>query len=98
MFLSDNLYVSAKEHKPFKNVLPPIRHILSSIGTPTYKLVKFLVPILSDNTQNEFSVQYSFTNEILTQDSDLNMASLGVDSLLTTSLPSLHKIKLLIFA
>lgn len=98
MFLSDNLYVSAKEHKPFKNVLPPIRHILSSIGTPTYKLVKCLVPILSDNTQNEFSVQYSFTNEILTQDSDLNMASLDVDSLLTTSLPSLHKIKLLIFA
>ena len=43
---------------------------------------KILVPILSDITQNEFTVQDSFTfvAEIVTQDSDVDMASLGVDS------------------
>ena len=53
------------------------------IGTPTYKLAKFLIPILSDITQNEFTVKDSFTfvDEILTQNSDLYMASLDVDAL-----------------
>ena len=39
---------------------------------------KFLVPVLSDLTQNEFTVKDSFTfaDEILTQDSDLYMASM----------------------
>ena len=54
-------YGSAKVHKSLKNVLPPIRPIHSVIGTPTYKPPKFLVPILSDITQNEFTVQDSFT-------------------------------------
>ena len=40
---------------------------------------------LSDITQNEFTVKDSFTfvDEILTQDSDLYMASLDVDALFT---------------
>ena len=38
----------------------------------------FLFPVLSDITQNEFTVKDSFTfvEEILTQDNDLCMASL----------------------
>ena len=40
------LYGSAKVHKLFINGLPPFIPILSAIGTPTYKLAKFLVPIL----------------------------------------------------
>ena len=38
----------------------------------------FLFPVLSDITQNEFTVKDSFTfvHEILTQDNDLCMASL----------------------
>ena len=61
------------------------RPILSAIGTPTYKLAKFLVPVLSDVTQNEFIIKDSFTfvDEILTQNSDLYMASLDVDALFT---------------
>ena len=45
----------------------------------------FLVPILSDITQNEFTVKDSFTfvDEILTQNSDFYMASLDVDALFT---------------
>ena len=70
------------------NGLPPFRPILSAIGTPTYTLAKFLVPILSDITQNEFTVKDSFTfvDEILTQNSNLYMASLDsldVDALFT---------------
>ena len=71
--------------KPLINGLPPFRPILSAIGTPTYKLVKFLVPVLSDITQNGFTVKDSFTfvDEISTQSSDLYMASLDVDALFT---------------
>ena len=68
-------------HKPLKNGLPPLRHILSVI----YKLAKFLVPILSNITQNEFTVKDSFTfgDEILTRDSHLHMASFNADALFT---------------
>ena len=72
-------------HKPLINGLTPFKPILSAIGTPTYKLAKLLVPVLSDITQNEFTVTDSFTfvDEILTQNSDLYMASLDVDALFT---------------
>ena len=72
-------------HKPLTNGLPPFKPILSAIGTPTYKLAKLLVPVLSDITQNEFTVKdpYAFVDEILPQNSDLYMASLGVDTLFT---------------
>ena len=72
-------------HKPLKNGLPPFRPILSAIGIPTYKLAKFLVPVLSNITQNEFTAKDSFTfvYGILTQESDLCMASLDVDALCT---------------
>ena len=71
---------------PLQNGLPPFRPILSAIGIPKYKLAKFLVLVLSDITQNEFTVKDSFTlvDEIfLTQNSDLHMASLDVDALFT---------------
>ena len=72
-------------HKLLINGLPPFIPILSVICTPTYKLAKLLVPVLSDITQNEFTVKDSFTfvDEILTQSSDLYMASLDVDALFT---------------
>ena len=71
--------------KPLINGLPRFRSILSAIGTPTYKLAKLLVPVLSDITQNEFTVKVSFTfvDEILTQKSDLYVAGLVVDPLFT---------------
>ena len=34
--------------------------ILSAINTPTYKLAKFLVPILKSLTSNEYTVKESF--------------------------------------
>ena len=49
---------------------------------------RLLVPVLSDITQNEFTVKdsFPFVDEILTQDSDLCMASLDVDALFTNIL------------
>ena len=46
---------------------PAYRPILSVIGAPTYKITKFLVPILKDLTSNEYNVKdsFDFTKEIL---------------------------------
>ena len=54
-------YGSAKVHKSVKNGLPPFGSILSAIDTSANKLAKFLVLILSDVTENESKVEYSFS-------------------------------------
>lgn len=74
-----------KHINPLKNGLLPLRLLLSAIGTRTYQLAKLLVSILSDTTQNGFSIQdfFAFLNEILTSDSDLYKATLYVDALFT---------------
>ena len=58
---------------------------MSVLGTPTYKIAKFLVPILSCLTINEFTVKdsFSFAKEIVEQDSNFYMGSVDVDSLFT---------------
>ena len=55
------LYGSPKFHKSVINGCPNFRPFLSMIGTPTYKLATFLVPILLSLTSNEFSVHDSFS-------------------------------------
>ena len=57
----DILYESPKVHKPVINNCPKFRPILSTTGTPTYKLAKFLFPIFSPLTSNAFSVHDSFS-------------------------------------
>ena len=47
-----------KVHKDIN--CPPFRPILSTINTPTYKLAKFLVPLLKSLTSNEYTVKDSF--------------------------------------
>ena len=61
------------------------RPILSAIGTSTYKIAKFLVPILKDLTSNEYSVKDSldFAKEIFQQNSNYFMARLNITSLFT---------------
>ena len=58
---------------------------MSAIWTTTYKIAKFLVPILSCLTINEFTVKdsFSFAKEIVEKDSNFYMGSLEVDSLFT---------------
>ena len=79
------LYGLCKVYKEITDICPPFRPILSAIGTPSYKLAKFLVPKLSSITFNEFTVNDSFVfgEEIAHQDSKLFMGSLDVDSLFT---------------
>ena len=86
-----------KIHKKFINGIPKFRPILSAIGTCSYKLAKFLVPILKDISGNEFTIHNSFEfgKEVLQQDPSLFMASLDVEALFT-SLPLLETIDICI--
>ncbi len=64
----------------------PLRPILSAIGTPQYCIAKFLVPLLRDVTENQWTVKDSFTfaKELTSLDSTgLVMGSLDVESLFT---------------
>ena len=74
-------------HKDADNVgdTPPFRPILSAIGTCTYNLAKFFVPLLKTFTVNEFTINdtFSFTDEIVKQDSKLYMTSFDIKSLFT---------------
>ena len=54
------LYGLCKVHKANVDICPPFRPRLSAIGTPAYKIAKFLVPILSCLTINEFTVKILF--------------------------------------
>ena len=72
-------------HEALNNGLPPLRSILSVIDILAYKLAKFLVLILSDIMQIEFTVKDSFIflDKILTQNSDFYMDSLDGCALFT---------------
>ena len=74
------LYGQAKVHKPVEDNCLSFRPILLVIGTPTYDLAKFLLPILKPLTENEYTVHdsCSFASEV----SKLNV-SLDVESLFT---------------
>ena len=74
------LYGLCKVHKTVVDVCLPFRPILSAIGTPTYKLAKYLVPKLASITANEFSVKdsFCFAEEIVNQNSNFIMGSLDL--------------------
>ena len=78
------MYGSYKVHKASVGNCPPFRPIFSALNTPTYKLAKFLVPILKPLTTNEFTVKdsFHFAEEIVDQQ-HLFIGSLDVDSLFT---------------
>ena len=81
------MYGLCKVHKfnPVRRDIPTFRPILSAIGTSTYNLAKFFVPILKEYTINEYTVRdsFSFCNEIRKQDSSFYMASFDIQSLFT---------------
>ena len=55
------LYGQPKVHKTVINNIPQFRPLLLAIKTPVYKLAKYLVPILSLLTVNDYTVKDSFT-------------------------------------
>ena len=77
------LYGLPKIHK----VGNPLRPIISSIGTFSYNLAKFLVPIIDPLTKNEYTIENStrFVNELcnLNMTNSAIMASFDVESLFT---------------
>ena len=79
------LYGQAKVHKPVISNGPSFRPILEAINTLSYKLAKFLVPILSPLAINEYTVKdsFAFAKEVTKIDCNYVMASLGVESLFT---------------
>ena len=66
------VYEGCKVHKDARQKLPVFSTYFVSNNTPTYKLAKFLVPILRFLTSNEYMVKYSFAfaEEMVEQDSE----------------------------
>ena len=60
---------------------------MSAIGTPTYKLAKFLVPMVEPLTTNEYTIKDSFifAEELQSFHSKLVMASFDIESLFTNN-------------
>ena len=79
------LYGQAKVHKAVINNCPSFRPILDGINSPSYKLTKFLVPILSPLAINEYAVKdsFAFAKEITKTDYNYVMASLDVENFFT---------------
>ena len=75
----------AKVHKPVTDRCPSLRPILSAINTPSYKLAKFLVPLLTPLTSNDFTIKdsVSFAEEVSSLDSAYYMTSFDIESLFT---------------
>ena len=73
----------SKVHKNCVDDCPPFIRILSALQTPTYKLAKYLVPILEPLTTNKYTVKdsFNFATEIAEQDSTNCMGRLDIDSL-----------------
>ena len=67
---------------------PSFGTIISALQTPSYKLAKFLVPILKPLITNKYTVKDTFNSDIETveQDSSNFMGSLGIDSHFTNIL------------
>ena len=51
------MYGSCKVHKKCVDDCPPFRLILRALQTTTYKLAKYLVPILEPLTNNKYTVK-----------------------------------------
>ena len=79
------LYGLPKIHKPLVDGLPKYRPIISQIGSPTYKIAKFLLGFIQPFTTNEYTVKdtFHFVSMLDGKDHRLIMASLDVESLFT---------------
>ena len=85
----------AKIHKPIKDGVPSFRPILPAIGTPTYKLSEFFVPLLTPLTLNEYTTKdsFSFVAKLSNYDSNLVMDGSNVE-LIFTNIPLQETIEL----
>ena len=65
------------------NGVPKFGSILSAIGTTSYKIAKFLIPILKPLETNEYVIKdsFAFAEEVRKFNPILTMASMDVESL-----------------
>ena len=79
------LYGMAKAHKPVINQCPSLQPILFAINTPSYKLAKLLVPLLTPLTSNNFTIKdsFSFVEEVPSFDCAYYMASFNIEPSIT---------------
>ena len=79
--MSGILNGNPKVHETVVNNTPKFRPILSAMNTPTYLSAKYLKPILSQITTNEFIVKssFDFVENVVNYDHNLYMASLDVE-------------------
>ena len=79
------MYGNAKVHKPLEDGVPKFRPIISAIGTSSYKIAKFLLPILKPYSNNEYSLSdsFKFKQEILNQRANTFMSTMDIESLFT---------------
>ena len=79
------LYGMAKVHKPVTDRCASFRPILSETNTPSYKLAKFLVPLLTPLTSNDYTIKdsFSFAEEVSSFDCAHYMTSFDIESLFT---------------
>ena len=77
------MYGLFKVHKDIIDYFLPSQPLLSAINTPTYWLVKFIVPISKSWTSNKYTVKewFAFAEEVIEKGSEFFMGSL--DSLFT---------------
>ena len=91
------LYGSQKIHKPNFSHTFPLRPIFAAYNTASYKLSKFIVPILAPFTTGEFTVQnsYKFADEIqiFSNANNYFMASFDIENLFT-NVPLLETINI----
>ena len=78
----DILYGMDKVHKSVTDRCPSLRSIVSAINTPSYKLAKFLVPLLTPLTSNDFTIKdsFSFAEEVSSFDCAYYMTSFDIES------------------
>ena len=75
----------AKAHKPVTDGYPSFRPILSAINTPSYKLAKFLVLLLTPLTSNDCTIEdwFSFAEEVSCFDCVHYMNSFRIEPVFT---------------
>ena len=76
------MYGSCKVYKKCVDGYSPFRPILSALQTPTYKLAKYLVPILEALTNNKYTIKesFNFATEIVEQNSSDFMGSFTMEA------------------
>ena len=91
------LYGLQKIHKALVDGFPNNRPIISQIGSPIYKIAKYLLDFISPITENEYNLKDSFEFVPMIDKQDYNslMCSFDIDSLFT-NVPLEETIEILI--